>query len=224
MKKILAVTCTRKSKQDKGSLLVFKSLNLLKHEIDLITHFDNTRGLPEVYNEYIDVKYSKKYDYVLFIHDDVYVDDLKIRGKLYNAHKQFDIVGLAGCLNPVIKKPALWHLMSDRSNWRGYVAHNNKDDFTTINMTTFGPTPSRVVLIDGLFMSVNLKKALDADWKFDESFEFHHYDMASCLTANQKRMTIGVTPINVIHSSPGLSNYHDPKFQSSEKNFLEKYS
>ena len=224
MKKILAVACTKKSKQDKGSLLVYRSLDMLRQEIDLDIHFENTRGLPEVYNTYITKKTLKKYDIVTFIHDDVYVDDLKIRGKLYTAHKQFNIVGLAGCLKPVVKKPALWHLMSERSNWRGYVAHNHKDDFATVNMTSFGPTPSRVVLIDGLFMSVDLKSALAADWKFDERFKFHHYDMSSCLYANKKRMTIGVTPINVIHSSPGLTNYHDPVFQDSEKLFLDSYS
>lgn len=224
MKKILAVTCTKKSKQERDSLLIYKSLNLLRHEIDLEIIYDNTRGLPENYNTYLTRKYAKKYDYVLFVHDDVYIDDLKIRGKLYTAHNQFDIVGLAGCLKPVIKKPALWHMMSDRSNWRGYVAHNHKDDFATINMTSFGPTPSRVVLIDGLFMSVNLKKVLKSEWRFDDRFKFHHYDLASCLTANQKKMTIGVTPINVIHSSPGLLNYHDADFQLSEKLFLENYA
>lgn len=224
MKKILAVSCTKKAKQDKSSLLVYKSLDLLKHEIDLMIHYENKKGLPEVYNTYITKNNAKKYDYMLCIHDDVYVDDLKIRGKLYTAHKQFNIVGLAGCLKPVIKKPALWHLMSERANWRGYVAHNNKDDFTAINMTSFGPTPSRVVLIDGLFMSIDINAALNTDWNFDERFNFHHYDLASCLSANKKQMTIGVTPINVIHSSPGLSNYHDPVFQNSEKLFLDNYS
>lgn len=224
MKKILAVTCTKKDRHDKNSLLIYKSLDLLKHEIDLDIYFGNTTGLPEIYNKYITKKTAKKYDYVLFVHDDVYVDDLKIRGKLYTAHKQYNVVGLAGCLKPAIKKPALWHMMSDRSNWRGYVAHNNKDDFTTINMTSFGPTPSRVVLIDGLFMSVDIKAALKADWKFDERFKFHHYDLASCLSANKKKMTIGVTPISVIHSSPGLANYHDPIFQESEKLFLKSYT
>ena len=224
MKKLLAVSCTRKTKQERDNILVYKSLNLLKHEIDLKIVYDNKSGLPSVYNTYITEKNSKKYDYILFIHDDVYVDDLKIRGKLYQAHKQYDIIGLAGCLKPVIKKPALWHLMADRSNWRGYVAHNHKDDFTAINMTAFGPTPSRVVLIDGLFISIDLKKALKSEWSFDDKFKFHHYDLACCLSANKKKMTVGVTPINVIHSSPGLSNYHDLDFQSSEKIFLENYA
>ena len=58
----------------------------------------------------------------------------------------------------------------------------------------------------------------------NEHFKFHHYDLASCLSANKKKMTIGVTPISVIHSSPGLTNYHDPEFQSSEALFLDNYA
>ena len=224
MKKILAVSCTKQDVQHKSNLLVYKSLNLLKHEIDLKIHFENTEGLSEVYNQYITPKNAKRYDIALFIHDDVYVDDLKLRGKLYQAMRQFDIVGLAGCLSPVIKSPALWHMMSGYDNHRGYVAHSNADDITTVRMTSFGPTPSRVALIDGLFMAVSLKPALDADWRFNESFKFHHYDLSSCLDANNKGLKIGVTSINAIHGSPGLRSLHDSEFKKSERTFLEMYT
>ena len=91
-------------------------------------------------------------------------------------------------------------------------------------MTSFGPTPSRVVLVDGLFMAVSLKSALDSDWKFNESFTFHHYDLSSCLDANAKGLKIGVSPINVIHGSPGLRSINETKFIQSEKIFLETYT
>ena len=223
MKNILAVSCTSHSKDRRDSLMVYKSLNLLKHEIDLRIIYDNKRGLPEVYNEYISAKYAKKYDILLFIHDDVYVDDLKIRGKLYEAIKQYDIVGVAGCLYPIIRKPALWHLMSDRLNHRGYVAHVNPQDIATINMTTFGPTPSRVAVIDGLFMAINLKSVLNSEWKFDEDFKYHHYDLSSCLYANEKNLKIGVTPINIIHASSGLSSISNPDFTESQDIFISKH-
>jgi hypothetical protein len=210
--------------QHKSNLLVYKSLNLLKHEIDLKIHFDNDTGLSEVYNQYITPKNAKKYDIALFLHDDVYVDDLKIRGKLYQAIQQYDIVGLAGCLSPRIKSPSLWHLMSGYDNHRGYVAHANPDDITTVRMTSFGPSPSRVILIDGLFMAVSLKAAIRSEWRFNESFKFHHYDLSSCLDANSKGLKIGVSPINVIHASPGLRSLHDSNFKHSEKKFLEKYT
>lgn len=223
MKKILVVSCSAVDKSRGPNLMIKKSLDLLRHEVDLKIHYENTTGLPEIYNQYINVKTLKKHDIVLFVHDDVYIDDLKLRGKLYNAIKDYDIIGLAGCLSPVIKTPALWHLMADRKNLRGFVAHVNKEDISTIHMTSFGITPSRVALVDGLFMAVNLKKALAADWKFDEDFKFHHYDISSCLSANQKKLKIGVIPVSVIHASPGLQSISDPDFTESQKIFLKKY-
>lgn len=223
MKKILVVSCTRQSKQDKQRLLLYQSLAGLDCDVKMSIHYENTQPLPIVYNSYINSKIAKKHDIILFVHDDVYIDDLKLKGKLYGAIKQFDIVGLAGCLYPRVQAPVLWHKMADRKHWRGIVNHPHDSDVNVIRSTGFGPTPSRVAIIDGLFMAVNVKTAISTKWKFNESFSFHHYDIASCLDANQKYLKIGVVPINVIHQSPGLTNYMDKSFQDSQSKFLEIY-
>lgn len=222
MKKILVVSCTQHEKSRGKNLLINKSLDLLKHDVDHKMHYENTTSLSVVYNKYITHKHAKKYDIALFVHDDVYIDDLKLRGKLYEAKNNYDIIGLAGCLSPVVKKPALWHMMSDRSNWRGFVAHVNQNDITTINMTSFGSTPSRVVMIDGLFMAVNLKRALETGWRFNEQYSFHHYDLASCLDANKLKMRLGVIPVSVIHASPGLRQ-SNLEFNTSQEKFIQQY-
>ena len=90
-------------------------------------------------------------------------------------------------------------------------------------MTVFGPTPSRVAIIDGLFIAVKLKNVLDVGWKFNENFSFHHYDISSCLDANKLKLKVGVVPINVVHDSPGLSDYNNKSYQESEKKFLQLY-
>jgi len=223
MKKILVVSCTQYDKSRSPHILIYKSLELLKHDVDLKIHYENKTGLPAVYNTYINTKTAKKYDIVLFVHDDVYIDDLKLRGKLYQAIENYDIIGLAGCLSPRIKKPALWHMMSDRSNWRGFVAHVNHNDISTIQMTSFGITPSRVTMIDGLFMAVNLKKALAVGWKFNEQYDFHHYDLSSCLDANKLKLKLGVIPLSVIHSSPGLV-HPTSEFEQSQSKFIQQYN
>jgi hypothetical protein len=187
-------------------------------------HYDNTTPLPEIYNQYLKPKWSKKHDIVVFVHDDVYVDDLKIRGKLYGAIKQFDIIGVAGCINPVLKAPTLWHLMASRDNWRGYCAHAHPDDPNLVNMVSYGHTPSRVAVVDGLFMAVNLKTAIESEWQFNDNFAFHHYDISSCIDANRKRLKIGVIPLSLIHISLGLGNYKNPEFQASQDKFLEIYT
>ena len=224
MKKILVVSCTTRTKEERDDLLICKSLTGLNCDVKLALHYENKTPLPVIYNQYLTEKYKKKHDIILFVHDDVYIDDLKLRGKLYGSKDIFDIIGLAGCLYPKISAPALWHQMADRSNWRGIVNHPHEGDVNVIQSSGFGPTPSRVAILDGLFMAVNLKKVLDSGWKFNENFAFHHYDIASSLDANEKGLKLGVAPINVIHGSSGLSNYYDKSFQESQAKFLELYS
>jgi len=222
MKKILIVSCTQQPRENKQELKIFDSLRLLKNDVKVKIHFNNKEPLPRIYNQYITKETLKKHDIVVFAHDDLYIDDLKLKGKLDLAANGLDIIGLAGCLNPRIKAPALWHLMSDRKDWRGHVAHTI-DEKGVIQMTTFGPTPSRVAIIDGLFMGINLKTVLDTGWKFNEEFSFHHYDISSCIDANKLKLKIGVIPINVIHDSPGLEDYKNNSYQDSEKKFLQLY-
>ena len=223
LKQLLVVSCT---KQKKANTKLYKSIrDFSSVEMKYIFHEDNRTGLPEMYNKHITPKTAKKHDIVVFAHDDIYIDDYKIRGKLYNAMQQFDIIGLAGCVRPKIKKPVLWHLMADKKDWRGYVFHSFSDaeDSHGLLCSSFGFTPARVAIIDGLFIAVNIKAALKADWRFNENFEFHHYDISSCLDANQKHLKIGTAPIHVIHDSPGLLNYDDMTFTASENKFIEIY-
>lgn len=218
--------CT-KSKEAEETF-AFKSLSRIKNstswKFDIFYDTNNKIGLSEKYNNTLKL-HAGQFDNIVFIHDDVYIDDLGVVSKLENAHQTFDIVGIAGGINPVIKQPALWHLMCGGfhgGNLRGAVAHKvNKDQ---IGMTNFGPTPSRVAIIDGLFISVKTECYLNKDWKFNENYRFHHYDIASCIDANNKKLKIGVVPIWVVHSSPGLLSFEDINFVNSQEKFLEEYS
>jgi len=223
MKSILVICCCRGKK---AQTKLYESMaGFDRSEAKVIYHEDNTKGLPEVYNQYITSKTAKKHDIVLFVHDDVYIDDYKLKGKLYANMNMFDIVGLAGCIKPKIKSPCLWHLMSAEKNHRGSVYHPFQvdEDVYSIKNKTFGYTPARVAIIDGLFIAVNLKPVLEAGWKFNESYDFHHYDISSCIDANRLKLKIGVAPIHVIHSSLGLSNPNDLSWRRSEKTFLQQY-
>lgn len=216
-------SCTAKS--DEQDTLLYKSC-LELGDVDVFYKTNNNEGLSKSYNEFLYSKQAEDYDCVIFCHDDVFIDDGKLEKKLDEAFKSYDIVGLAGCLNPVIKKPALWHIMAggfQGGNLRGIVGHYNSDG-KTFYFTNFGPTPSRVAIIDGLFIAVNIKSVRMAQWKFNENFDFHHYDISSCIDANAKKLTIGVYPIYVIHNSPGLKSYDNNYYLDSENKFIELYS
>lgn len=215
-------SCTRKS--DEKETLLYKSC-LELNDVDLFIKTKNTEGLSVSYNKFLYSTEAEKYDTIIFVHDDVFIDDGKLEYKLSKAFKEYDIVGLAGCINPKIEKPALWHLMAGGfhgGNLRGIVAHYDKND--NFYFTNFGSTPSRVVLLDGLFIAVNVKKVKEAAWRFNEDYDFHHYDIASCIDANSKKLKLGVYPIYVIHKSPGLLNPNDQSYIDSEHKFLEYYS
>jgi hypothetical protein len=90
-------------------------------------------------------------------------------------------------------------------------------------MTGFGVTPSRAVIVDGLFIAVNCEAVASKNWQWNENFDFHHYDIASCIDANAKALKIGVYPINVFHASPGLASLQDAAWSKSNEKFLQLY-
>lgn len=221
--------CTRKKAED---TLTYQSLNKIfkkaLFKFKLFYDSNNEKGLSENYNQILK-NYKNEFDYIIFLHDDLIVDDANICEKLIQAHKDYDIVGLAGGINPVVAKPALWHLMCGgfgSGNLRGAVAHpaSLQHQNNQIFMTSFGPTPARVVILDGLFLSVNCKRIIETNWKFNENYKFHHYDIASSIDANNKKLKLGVTPIWVVHSSPGLLNPGDSSFLQSQEKFIQEYS
>lgn len=218
------VACTRSvTDQEVEQLPIVKSYNdclRLSCELKLIR--GNRQGLSAAYNNAMNIISD---DWVVFVHDDVYIDDCRLRDKLVQARDDhgFDVVGLAGCINPSIKAHNLWHVMADRKDLRGQVAHpaGSKGQIMT---TAFGPTPSRVTMIDGLFMAVHVESIKSTGWKFNENYTFHHYDLSSCIDANRQKLKIGVYPINVIHSSPGLKSLEDTTWKNSNERFLKEYN
>jgi hypothetical protein len=207
------------------STLIYKSVKPLLENKDITFLFkeNNTEGLSVCYNNFLNS--NKVFDHVVFVHDDIFLDDLRIVEKLKRAHSAFNIVGLAGGINPTIKAPSLWHLMCGGfggGNLRGAVSHPCGKE--QIMITNFGPTPSRVTILDGLFFSVDVRKINSVKWRFNENYNFHHYDIASCIDANKKQLTLGVVPIWVMHASPGLLNVNDKIFISSQEKFLSEYS
>ena len=223
---IAIVSCTAKS--DYKQTLLYKSLAKLER-LGNTTFLKNTffitsnkKGLGVAYNDFI--KEHPEYDYAVFIHDDVSVEDNLIFEKLIDAHTQYDIIGVAGGVCPKIQSPALWHIMCGGfgPNLRGFAGHYLPGSDKTM-ITNFGPTPDRVAIIDGVLMSVNVKRTRDAEWKFNENYMFHHYDIASCLDANKLKLKIGVVPIYINHASPGLQSLEDISFKRSQEIFLEEY-
>lgn len=223
MKKILVVCCTQ---QDGKDTQLMQSLSSMSSDVTLVMNINNKCGLSKAYNKQLVADNLIKHDIVLFVHDDVYIDDMKLKGKLYTAINElnYDIVGLAGANEVRISKPCLWHKMSRPQSWSGSVSHPvEMEDNSMLHVTSFGPWPRRCVVLDGLFLAVDLKRVLEVGWKFNENYDFHHYDISGCLDANKLKLKMGTYPIHVTHSSPGLRDYNDKSYQQSEMKFYDEY-
>ena len=222
MSKLLIVTCTRaKTDKEFENRPIFQSLKKQyesSSNIEIYIFKDNKRGLSMCYNEILaNEKHANKT--VLFVHDDLVLEDIFLYEKLIAS--PYSITGLAGAktFNKSADKLA-WHIAADRSSFVGEVAHFNKNK--GVWTTVFGPANSRALVLDGLFFSCKVKDLKEKELTFDEDFNFHFYDLAFCLRANEKKVTCGVLPVRVVHYGLGDSMM-STDWESSNIKFKQKY-
>ena len=82
------------------------SLRRLKNDARLIAQpvFANTRGLPEIYNARIDAPDAA--DLLVFVHDDVWIDDYFLAERVIEGLKAYDVIGVAGNRRRLPGQPA----------------------------------------------------------------------------------------------------------------------
>ena len=220
MSNLIIVSCTKaKTDEEFKQRPLYNSLK--KHtsnnsKIEQYIFKNNTRGLSVCYNEILNSPKNQE-KLVLFVHDDLVLEDLFLYEKLIAS--PYAITGLAGAKSFNKHSSNLaWHLASN-GDLVGEVAHSKDNNVWT---TVFGPTKSRALTIDGLFICCNVKMLQESGVYFDEDFSFHFYDIAFCLRANLKKITCGVLPIRVVHHGLGDSMLTN-EWQTANNNFRKKY-
>src|SRR6185312_4835731 len=102
--------------------------------------FSNRLGLPTVYNSRILAETSK--EFLVFIHDDVWLDDYFFSERLLEGLKTYDVIGLAGNRRR-LPKQALWAsiqtecldkavVLDHATNLSGAVAHGASSSGGTV--------------------------------------------------------------------------------------------
>ena len=140
MKQVLIVSCTQRvSEQHKTDIFTSYYKNLY----DITNHLfipNENEGLSSKYNDILLQSKYHDYEFIVFCHDDVYIDDALLVQKLKIAHNKlgYDIIGLAGGIDPKIQHPALWHIMCQKETHRGFVGHHYNDQ--SYCYTSFGPS------------------------------------------------------------------------------------
>jgi GT2 family glycosyltransferase len=183
--------------------------------------FENRRGLPDIYNERIT---AEEADAILvFVHDDVWIEDFFLAHRLLDALKTYDVVGVAGNRRR-LQNQCAWAYVDDKftrdehANLSGLVAHGP----TPLGKVTFfGETPAQCELLDGVFLAARRSVLRAASVLFDPRFDFHFYDLDFCRTARLNGLRLGTWPISITHQSSGSAK--NDRWRQKRDAYLEKW-
>lgn len=234
-KKVRVVCATTKTtlKEFYSQTLLGRSLSLFPPDlapevsVRLSNGGSDRIGLGKLYNGFLSHEHCA--EIVLFIHDDVWLDDWWLIHRLTEAAQHFDVIGLAGNSAPDFAEPA-WLLAWNKKkypkgiqpleNMSGAVAHLSKDKGAAL-VSYYGPAPRACRLLDGLFIAVNVAEALAKGACFDEDFEFHFYDLDFCRQAEICGLRLGTWPIAATHASGG--SFESPAWVAAMKRYSKKW-
>lgn len=166
-------------------------------------HFTNTQALPVLYNRAIE--HDDGAQVLVFMHDDVWIDDYFFAERVLSGLSQFDVLGLAGTRKRRPRQKA-WSFVSDpavRDDPDFMSGRIAQADHPWGRILYFGPVPAACELLDGVLLAARAQTLRDRGVRFDPQFRFHFYDMDFCRAATERGMRLGTWPICVTHRSRG---------------------
>lgn len=204
---IVVVSATRSSEQDfwrQSALGVSLKAHMARDaRLSASVAFENTRGLSEVFNE--SIVQADATAILVFIHDDVWIDEENFADAVISGLKSFDVIGVAGNKRRVANQPA-WAFIDNQFTWddavnlSGRVAHGQE---AFGHMNDYGAVPAACELMDGVFLAAKKSTLVNSNVKFDPQFDFHFYDLDFCRSARQAGLTLGTWLVNLTHQSGG---------------------
>ena len=163
--------------------------------------YQNSRPLADVYNRAIDM--ARPDDQLVFVHDDVWIDDWLVALRIGDALAAYDVVGVAGNRQRAPRQ-AQWLFHGEQPNaaqpLSGSVAHGEPEQSMP---TVFGKQPAEVKLLDGVFLAARAGTLKDRGVRFDPRFAFHFYDLDFCRSCERAGLRMGTWPIAITHRSAG---------------------
>jgi len=234
--KIEVISATRHSEEmfwSKSALGLSLRRLLFDDKILPQISFNNKRGLPAIYNERIEA--AETDSLLVFIHDDVWLDDYFFAQRVIDGLNQYDVIGVVGNRRRVSGQPA-WAFINknfvwdDKINLTGIIAQGEypflteavaQGKYPFADMLFFGKSPCECELLDGVFISAKKSSLVRTNCYFDERYDFNLYDMDFCRTARKKGLTLGTWPISLTHQSTGVFN--SEPWKRSYQMYIEKW-
>jgi hypothetical protein len=183
----------------------------------------NSSGLPLVYNTAIRESAADP-AIMVFVHDDVHLLDFYWPTRIALGLNTFDILGLAGNRRRVPGQPA-WRFLDDkfsrdeRENLSGVVAVGK--NWPANYISAYGAPGQEVKLLDGLLLAARSETLISKNLLFDETFDFHFYDLDFCRAAELRGLRMGTWAISVMHESDGA--FGTPSWQAGYQKYLSKW-
>ena len=193
------------------------------HDGRLVTHiaYSNQRGLPEVFNARISAPDGG--ELLIFMHDDVWIDDPFLADRVIEGLKTYDVIGAAGNRRRVPFQPA-WSFVDRKMTWdenfnlSGAVAHGA---YPFGPISNYGAAPAECELLDGAFLAASKSALTGNRLLFDPRFKFNFYDMDFCRNARERGLRLGTWPIHLTHQNRGA--FGAPKWTEEYRVYLEKW-
>jgi GT2 family glycosyltransferase len=227
MKPIRLVCATRVAYEDfEHKTALGRSLSLTRYyrPPQLVLFDNNTDGLSTIYN--LAIEQARNDPAILvFVHDDVHLNDFFWIDRIREALQKFDIAGVAGNTRRLPHQPA-WFFADPEftretsEHLSGVVGHG--DGFPCKHLCIYGPVGRECKLLDGVLLAVDSERLHSTQLSFDEQFTFHFYDMDFCRQAEGKGLSMGTFPMSLIHESAG--SFNSPQWQDAYRRYLDKYS
>jgi hypothetical protein len=223
--KLLIVAATREAPNPfMESAPLGRSLRRLSFDrrLEARPAFNNREGLPAVYNRQISEENREKI--LLFVHDDIWLDDCFVYDRLQEALVEFEVIGLAGNTRRLPGQPAWGFASADPfvpENPRylsGVVADG---DQPCGKPSRYGPPGLACLMLDGVFLAARCQTLLDSGVRFDERFAFDFYDIDFCRSAEAAGLRMGTWPIAITHASIG--KFGSPAWHAGLQAYREKW-
>lgn len=181
---------------------------------------ENSRPLPDVYNTVIAASRAEQ---LVFLHDDVWLDDFHFADRIEEGLAAFDVLGIAGNRRRLPGQPS-WAFADLRMQWdarenlSGAVAHGGA---AAGPVARYGAAPAACELLDGVLLAARREALLQHGVRFDPRFDFHFYDLDFCRSARAAGLRLGTWPISLTHQSGGA--FGSVNWQAKYRDYLAKW-
>lgn len=231
--RFLFVSACREDNKEIPFVKCLKKISITEFSVDISIVYGNTDGLPVVYNRFLNDEQIKDYDYVILLHDDIWLNDVLVFDKIVGVSSFYDIIGVCGGkewrATMDLNTPISWTSATKSAGGSGFMLHclkneNTEEKYENMNYfsSNYGKSPSKTMTLDGCFLCLTKKAINNTKCRFDKQFKFHYYDIDFCTTAYVNKLSLGTAPILITHESLGEGVY-DNSYLEAQRLYLTKW-